>query len=421
MSIRETKGRDIADRARIEKSGALYLVPSQSGGKKYKVDPVANSCSCPDFEFTGFKCKHQYAVEFTVERERKTVTETKASGATKTTVTETVKVSRKTYPQQWPAYNMAQTKEKGIFLYLLHQLAQGVGSPAQTMGRPRHSFEDMIFAMAFKVYSTVSGRRFMTDLRDAHARGYIENLPCYNSIFNYFESEALTPYLQMLIEESALPLASIEQDFAADSSGLSTGVFKRWSDAKWGKARTEFGDKVPNQVNRRDWLKIHIMCGVTTNVVTAVEVTDAHAADSRYFKPLVETTAQGFTMRQVSGDKAYLSSNNLKTVVDNHAMPYIPFKANSTGKAPKSSDLFKRMYHFYAYNQERFMQNYHKRSNVESTFHMIKAKFGDSLRSKTERAQINEALCKVLCHNICCLIQSMYELNLKPKFWKEVA
>jgi len=52
---------------------------------------------------------------------------------------------------------------------------------------------------------------------------------------------------------------------------------------------------------------------------------------------------------------------------------------------------------------------------------MIKAKFGDALRSKTERAQINEALCKVLCHNICCLIQSMYELNLKPKFWAEVA
>ncbi len=58
---------------------------------------------------------------------------------------------------------------------------------------------------------------------------------------------------------------------------------------------------------------------------------------------------------------------------------------------------------------------------METTFSMIKSKFGDALRSKTERAQINEALCKVLCHNICCLIQSMYELNLRPKFWKEVA
>jgi hypothetical protein len=43
-------------------------------------------------------------------------------------------------------------------------------------------------------------------------------------------------------------------------------------------------------------------------------------------------------------------------------------------------------------------------------------KFGDRLRSKTRTAQINEALCKVLCHNLCCLIQSMLELDIKPEF-----
>ena len=67
------------------------------------------------------------------------------------------------------------------------------------------------------------------------------------------------------------------------------------------------------------------------------------------------------------------------------------------------------------------MQHYHKRSNVESTFAMIKAKFGDALRSKTKTAQVNEALCKILCHNICCVIQSMYELKVKPEFWAEAA
>jgi transposase len=153
--------------------------------------------------------------------------------------------------------------------------------------------------------------------------------------------------------------------------------------------------------------------------VTAVEVTDAHAGDSPQFPALVEKTAQNFTMRQVSADKAYSSGNNMKAVVNAQAMPYIAFRTNAKGTA--GSDLFKKMFHFYAYNSERFMQNYHKRSNVESTFHMIKSKFGDSLRSKTRTAQINEALCKILCHNICCLIQSMYELKLKPKFWKEVA
>lgn len=83
--------------------------------------------------------------------------------------------------------------------------------------------------------------------------------------------------------------------------------------------------------------------------------------------------------------------------------------------------MWKRMSHFYMMNQDTFAERYHRRSNVETTFSMIKSKFGDKVRSKTRTAQINEALCKILCHNICCLIQSMFELNLKPKFWKEVA
>ena len=41
---------------------------------------------------------------------------------------------------------------------------------------------------------------------------------------------------------------------------------------------------------------------------------------------------------------------------------------------------------------------------------MIKSKFGDSLRSKTDTAMTNEALAKVLCHNLL-LIQSQYELG----------
>jgi hypothetical protein len=52
---------------------------------------------------------------------------------------------------------------------------------------------------------------------------------------------------------------------------------------------------------------------------------------------------------------------------------------------------------------------------------MIKAKFGASLKSKDETAQINEALCEVLCHNICCLIQSMFEFGITLTFGAEKA
>jgi len=31
---------------------------------------------------------------------------------------------------------------------------------------------------------------------------------------------------------------------------------------------------------------------------------------------------------------------------------------------------------------------------------------------------MNEILCKVLAHNLCCLVQSIYELGIEPSFWQ---
>ena len=61
--------------------------------------------------------------------------------------------------------------------------------------------------------------------------------------------------------------------------------------------------------------------------------------------------------------------------------------------------------------------HYHKRSNVETAFSMMKRKFGDFVRSKTDVAMTNETLCKVLAHNLVVLIHEMYELGIEPAFW----
>jgi hypothetical protein len=52
---------------------------------------------------------------------------------------------------------------------------------------------------------------------------------------------------------------------------------------------------------------------------------------------------------------------------------------------------------------------------------MLKRKFGDALRRKTDTAMVNETLCKVFCHNIVVLIHEMYELGIDPTFWNQSA
>ena len=356
-------------------------------------------------EFTNDRCKHIFAVEYTIQREQ--------TNDGQTITTETVKVTRKTYSQNWPAYNAAQMQEKSQLQALLYELCRSIPEPEQQRGRPRMSLADIIFASTFKVYSTVSGRRFQSDLQEAKRRGFLSKLPHYNSVFRYLESEALTPYLYELIKASSLPLKSVETDFAVDSSGFSTGQVMRWFDVKYGKKE-----------DRRMWLKLHLMCGVKTNIVTSVEVSDAYANDHTYYKTLVDQTAEnGFKLAEVSADKAYLSGINFLTTLRHGAIPYVPFKVNSkeqTNYGVKST-VWTKMLRFYNEHRSEFLAHYHKRSNIETTFHMIKAKFGQRLRSKTLIAQTNEALCKVLCHNLCVVITSQHELGIETNFTNELA
>src|ERR1044072_2164603 len=405
ITDREIKALQIAAKHKLTRKGNVWFVPSQAGHGEYQVrpDPQAPRCTCPDYEFRNARWKHVLAVEYVLQRE------TTPDGGT--VVTETVKVTRKTYTQDWKAYNAAQTHEKSELQAVLYELCRNLPEPIQQRGkgRPPLSLPDIVFASVTKIYSTISGRRFATDLREAKARGYLMHLPHYNSVFKYLESEALTPYLYELITLSAAPLKSIEEDFAVDSSGFSTGQFMRWLDVKYG-----------TKEDRRQWIKLHLTCGVKTNIVTAVQLTDGYAHDYSFFKGLVDRTANsGFQMKEVSADKGYLGASNMLATLQRGAIPYIPFKTNSVPHSndygPKS-ELWTRMYHFYSLHRAEFLQHYHKRSNVETTFHMIKAKFGQRLRSRTLTAQINEALCKVLCHNLCCVIQSVHELGIETNF-----
>jgi transposase len=156
------------------------------------------------------------------------------------------------------------------------------------------------------------------------------------------------------------------------------------------------------------------MCGVKTNVVTSAEISGAHGADHNFFAPLFNETAKRFNVKEVSADKAYSSYANMRVAENKQAVPYIDFKAGSVGTS--KCEIWNKMFHYYSLNRTDFMNHYHKRSNVETTFSMIKAKFGGFVRSKLPVAQTNEVLCKILAHNICCLIQSNYELGIEASF-----
>ena len=253
------------------------------------------------------------------------------------------RTTRPTYPQDWPAYNAAQFHEQEKFRMLLRELCDTIEQPLQKgAGRPRLPLSDVIFGIGLKVYSTMSGRRAMTAFRDAQANGLLDRVPSFTSTFRYLENPELTSLLKCLIERSAMPLRAVEIDFSVDTSGFSTSVYNRWFDYKWGKERKE-----------AQWVKAHIMCGVKTNIVTSVEVSTGHSADYPQLPILVNTTAQTFSIQEVSADKAYSGRGNLEAIRAVGADPFVPFKDNtdpplraSAGQVlPMDNSAWSRAYH----------------------------------------------------------------------------
>lgn len=327
--------------------------------------------------------------------------------STKAPNNEIKKADNKTYSQDWASYNQAQTQEKLIFLELLHDLVSQI--PRQNnhrRGRPSVSIDDMIFCCCLKTYLDFSSRRTSSDIKLAYNLGYIDHTPHFNTVLNYFNKAEMRTYLIHLIHLSALPLKDFEKNFVVDATGFSTSMFGRWADMRYLKNEV---------ISRRLWVKCHIMSGAKTNVITHVEITNQHVNDSIMFPNLVDNTAMFFNMERISGDRAYSSRRNLHIAIENGAIPYILFKKN-TRSSSKGYRIWRIMHHYFKDNEKEFLEHYHLRSNVESTFSMIKRKFGDNLRTKNATAIVNEILCKVLVHNICVLIQEMFELGIKVDF-----
>ncbi len=208
-----------------------------------------------------------------------------------------------------------------------------------------------------------------------------------------------------------MPLRSIETKFSPDSTGFRTTQFNEYCKEKH------------NTKKVHKWIKCHAITGNTTNVITDAIITDENGADSPQFIPLVQETANmGFDMQEVSADKAYNSIANYNAVQEVGGTAYIPYKSNITAMSNTGNRarLWRRMFYYFRLNQDDFLQHYHNRSNIETTFFAVKTKFGDCLKNKTFISQTNEVLCKLIAYNITVLINSMFELRIEPKLINEL-
>lgn len=98
------------------------------------------------------------------------------------------------------------------------------------------------------------------------------------------------------------------------------------------------------------------------------------------------------------------------------AQPFIAFQDRITKENKDAPEIWNKMLRYFQKNREQFLKFYHRRSNVETVFAMVKMRLGEFLKSKNYEAQRNELLMKFIVHNITCLVQEIFERQVKVDF-----
>ena len=201
-----------------------------------------------------------------------------------------------------------------------------------------------------------------------------------------------------------MPLKNLENHYSVDASGFGGYQNERWMNVKY-----------HNRGTFSKYLKGHIAIGTRTNVICSCEVTSAAIGDVTAAPLILENLSKNFQAKEVSADKAYSAHRVLTIIEKMDAKPFIPFRI-TTNPNKRSPEIWTRLFKYFEENEKEFNKHYHKRSNVETTFYMVKSRLGEFLRSKRYTSQKNELMMKFICHNICCLIQEVYENDIHIDF-----
>src|SRR5258708_3237994 len=108
MNTRELKALEIAARMRLTFDNGTWTVPSQTSNVSYWVQftPDGGTCTCEDWQLCRQDCKHIIASRLVAQRD---------GGPAAPAIDTEVVPKKKTYRQNWPAYNEAQINEKRRF------------------------------------------------------------------------------------------------------------------------------------------------------------------------------------------------------------------------------------------------------------------------------------------------------------------
>lgn len=221
-------------------------------------------------------------------------------------------------------------------------------------------------------------------------------IPCFKTLNNYLMKSECSKIQEAILEFTVQPLVYVENHFNIDSTCDSLSTSSSWYNYRIGK-----------KLKKKDHLKEHVTSTAKYNAAVAVDISPK--GDAKFIKPHVEKIKrQGFDLRHMSGDKAYLMRKGCTAVRKAGGKAHFKIKSNTITNA-KGSQEWKRMVTAQKNKDPQEIDEYNIRQNAESTNSAKKRKFGSKIRSKLNPTKEAEAIGKWCVYNVTSICRAYYD------------
>src|SRR3989344_827168 len=325
--------------------------------------------------------------------------------------TEPLKAKRKKqrYLRNEPAYNAHQENE---FIFFITALPFIIFSALAKAGLRLNqlNFQRYLIAhicLAIKDYFGMSLRRSMGLIKFIFwAMKWKADIPCFKTLNNYMMKQECSIIQENILEYTVHPLIYIETHFNIDSTNDSLSTSSSW-----------YNYRIGRKLKKKDHLKEHVTSTAKYNAAVAVDI--SQEGDGKFIRPHIgKIEKQGFKLKDMCGDKAYLTRDGCNAVREVGGRAHFKIKSNTISNA-KGSQEWKRTVTAQKENDPQEIDTYNIRQNAESTNHAKKSKLGCKIRSKLDKTKEAEAMGKWCAYNVTAICRAYYDNAINFEFIQE--
>ena len=280
----------------------------------------------------------------------------------------------------------------------LNEAPQNVGP-----GRPRNSPDDEAKVVLMAQYFCLSNRVGQGYLLLFKEKLHLKNSFSYKTVERAYGDALVRRILEEVFRLTHEPVRELEHTFGPDGTGLSTSNKQNYENDRRG------GD------THKGYEKMIVMVGCTYKLFSAFEFAQsAFDHESPYFESLLTQTKQNYSRIDLVGaDSAYLSRHNCSLVKDVGAVARL-YPKEGVMMRQDGSVAWRRMLLDLLHDPQKWLSEYHVRSNAETAFSTLKRDYPIPVRKKLPERKEQEVFSRVCNYNIKRLCYLNYLKQIKP-------